>query len=178
MNALISFSTSVRKHFTYISAFLSAEVKSRTQGSRPRPRTQKKIRDQGQGQECSRPRPRTKDTNASVFLKKKGLKNCFSLDLKKKKKRSRKTFFSRSTKFQPFKKLCCPRAENRAIFEDLRLRGQGLENVSSRTSSRPRTSSRTPPLLIRLVLYQHLNSPIAYHKHNQFSSWAMCEFRC
>ena len=34
------------------------------------------------------------------------------------------------------------------IFEDLRLRdrGQGLKNMSSRTSSRPRTSSRTPPL--------------------------------
>ena len=54
-----------------------------------------------------------------------------------------------------FKKQCCPRAEDRAIFEDLRpqgqdqgldLRGQGLQNVSLR----PRTSSRTPPLLVRL----------------------------
>ena len=35
----------------------------------------KKIR--GQGQECSRPRPRTKDTNASVFLRKKVLKFFF-----------------------------------------------------------------------------------------------------
>ena len=35
----------------------------------------------------------------------------------------------------------CPRAEDMAIFEDLRLRGQGLQNVSSRTSS------RTPPLV-------------------------------
>ena len=28
------------------------------------------------------------------------------------------------TKFQLFKKECCPRAEDRAVFEDLRLRGQ------------------------------------------------------
>ena len=67
-------------------------MESRTQGSRPRPRTQKnseaKAEDslsedrtsQGQGQECSRPRPRTKDTGASV----------------PKKKRSSKIFFRRS----------------------------------------------------------------------------------
>ena len=55
----------------------------------------KKI--QGQGQECSRPRPRTKDTNASVFLRKKVLENFFRRSPKK--KRSRKTFFRRSTKF-------------------------------------------------------------------------------
>ena len=43
------------------------------------------------------------------------------------------------------KKKCCPRAEDRAIFEDLRLRGQGqeLQNVSSAS----RTSSKTLPLL-------------------------------
>ena len=59
------------------------------------------------------------------------------------------------TKFQLFKKQYCSRAKDREIFEDLRLRGQGqgldlrsqgqgLQNVSSR----PRTFSRTPPLLI------------------------------
>ena len=64
-------------------------------------------------------------------------------------------FWRLPTKFQLFKKQCCPRAEDRAIFEDLRLRGQGqgldlrgqgqgLQNVSSR----PRTSSRAPPLII------------------------------
>ena len=47
-------------------------------------------------------------------------------------------------------KNCFYRAEDRAIFEDLRLRGQGLQNVSSRSSSRPRTSSRTPPLGITI----------------------------
>ena len=53
-------------------------------------------------------------------------------------------FWRFPTKFQLFKKFPCPRAEDRAIFENLRLRGQGqgLENVSAR----PRTSSRTPPL--------------------------------
>ena len=130
----------------------------------------------GQGQECSRPRPRTKDTSASALQKKKkvftkifqaiskkkkkkkkGLHKNFSSDLHK--KTFSKKFFNRSTKFQQFKKYCCPRAEDRPIFKDLRPRGQGqgldlrgqgqgLQNVSSRTSSRPRTSSRTPPLAI------------------------------
>ena len=63
------------------------EVVSRTQGSRPRPRTPKKSEakdslsedrtSRGQGQECSRPRPRTKDTGASVLKKKKVFKNFF-----------------------------------------------------------------------------------------------------
>ena len=53
-------------------------MESRTQGSRPRPRTQKKFEakdslsedrpSRGQGQECSRPRPRTQ---AQVLSKKK-----------------------------------------------------------------------------------------------------------
>ena len=65
-------------------------VESRMQGSRPRPRTQKKSEakdnlsedrpSRGQGQECSRPRPRTKDTAANV-LRKKGLQKSFSGNL-------------------------------------------------------------------------------------------------
>ena len=61
-----------------------AEVESRTQGLRPRPRTQKKFQakdslsedknSQGQGQNCLR--PRTKDTNVNV-LQKKVFKNFF-----------------------------------------------------------------------------------------------------
>ena len=62
-------------------------MESRTQGSRPRPRTQKKSEAKakdslfedrtsgGQGQECSR--PRTEDTDASVLLKKRFFKNIF-----------------------------------------------------------------------------------------------------
>ena len=67
---------------------LLPEVKSRTQGSRPRPRTQKNLRPRprtalprGQGQECSRPRPRTQ---AQVFSKKRSSK-IFSADLRKRK---------------------------------------------------------------------------------------------
>ena len=64
------------------------EVESRTQGSRPRPRTQKKSEakakdslsedkpSRGQGQECSRPR-----TQPQVFSKKKGLQKSFSGNL-------------------------------------------------------------------------------------------------
>ena len=65
------------------------EMESRTQGSRPTPRTQKKSEakakdslsedrtSRGQGQQCSRPRPRTKDTGASVLPKKNVFKNFF-----------------------------------------------------------------------------------------------------
>ena len=135
------------------------ELESRTQGSWPRPRTQKKSEakakdslsedrpSRGQGQECSRPWPRTKNTGACV-IQKKVFKNFFQ------------AIFNIST----IQKKVCPRAEDRAIFEDLRPRGQGqgLQNVSSRTSSRPKTSSRTPPLFIKTKTkqskrYFHLN---------------------
>ena len=133
-------------------------MKSRTQGSRLRPRTQKQSKAKDslsedrpsrcREQECSR--PRTKDTGASV-LKKKVFKIFFRRSPEKKnvfkiffrrfpKKRSSKIFFRLSTKFYQFKKYCCPRTKDRAIFENLRLQdqgldlqGQGLQNVSSRT---------------------------------------------
>ena len=69
----------------------NSEVESRTQGSRPRPRTPKKSEakakdslfedkpSRGQGQECSRPRPRTKDTAASALQKKKVFKKFFQM---------------------------------------------------------------------------------------------------
>ena len=55
-------------------------------------------------------------------------------------------------KFLLFKKCCCPRAEDRAIFEDLRLRGhgQGHQNVSS----------RTPPLPIMLLCSTHIENSV------------------
>ena len=71
----------------------SAEVESRTQGSRPRPRTQKKIRGQGQGQPfrgqtLSRPRTGMLEAKAKdqghrckSSPKKKGLQKFFSGDL-------------------------------------------------------------------------------------------------
>ena len=155
---------------------LYTEVQSRTQGSRPRPRTQKNPRPRPR---TAFPRTDTleaKDrnargqgpwTHAQVLSKKKkkGLQKFFSGDLQKKKglhknlssdlhkKTFSKKFFKRSTNFEQFKKYCCPRAEDRAIFEDLRPRGQGqgLQNLSS----------RTPPLAIYLtfvsVALVHIN---------------------
>ena len=95
---------------------------------------------------------------------KKGLQNFFSGVLQKKvfkqffqaisKKKIFKNFFQVIYKILTIQKYYCPRAEDKVIFEDLRLReqsqgldlrgrGHGLQNVSSR----PRTSSRTPPLV-------------------------------
>ena len=107
-----------------------------------RPRTgmiETKAKDQGHKRKCFPKKIFTKIFQA--ISKKKGLHKNFSSDLHKKK--FSKKFFKRSTKFEQFKKYCCPRAEDRPIFEDLKPRGQGLQNVSSR----PRTSSRTPPLM-------------------------------
>ena len=120
----------------------SREHKARGQGQGHKKKSEAKAKDslsedrlsRGQGQECSRPRPRTKDTSASA--------------LQKKKKRSSQNFLGDLQKKKVFTKIF----EDRPIFEDLRprgqgqgldLRGQGLQNVSSR----PRTSSRTPPLV-------------------------------
>ena len=84
-----------------------------------------------------------------MFLKKKnGLQKKVSDDLKKKsiqkifsgklQTKVFKNFFQanrQSAKFLHFKKLGCPRAEDRTIFENLGLRGQGLQDVSSKTPS-------------------------------------------
>ena len=119
-------------------------------------------RGQGQG-------PRTQ---AQVLSKKKVFTKIFQA-ISKKKKRSSQKFFKRFSKnvfqknFQALHKLLTiqkivlsssrgqanfrgleasrPRGQGQGL--DLRGQGQGLQNVSSRTSSRPRTSSRTPPLL-------------------------------
>ena len=144
------------------------EVESWTQGSRTQKISEVKAKDRTSRDQGQEPR-----AHAQVFSQKKGLQNFFSGDLKNEKvfkkffrrKRSSNFFFQVistwgkqekifanfprgfwrfPTKFQRFKKLCCPRAEDRAIFEDLRLRGQGQGHQN--VSSRPRTSSRTPPL--------------------------------
>ena len=138
---------------------LPSEVESRTHGSRPR--TQKKIRGQGQsqgqhfrGQTLSRPRTgmleaKAKDTSASALQKNnRSSKNFFQAFSSKK---HLKFFFRRPTKFQQFKKKCCPRAENRAIFEDLRPRGQGLE-LRGQGQGLQNVSSRTPPL-VAIIFY-------------------------
>ena len=135
-------------------------MKSRTQGSRPRPRprTQKNPRPRprtvfprtdtlgakdrnARGQE-----PRTQ-TQVLSKQKKKVLHKKFSADLrKKKKKRSSQKFFRRSPQKNVFQKIFQAlhkiltiqkillfSSRSRPIFEDLRLRGQELQNVSSTT---------------------------------------------
>ena len=90
---------------------------------------------------------------SSVLQKKKGFQK--NLSGRSPKKKVFKIFFRRSPaknvlqnffqaiyKISTIQKKCCPRAEDRTIFEDLRPRGQGLQNVSS----------RTPPLL-NIIVY-------------------------
>ena len=77
-------------------------MESRTQGLRPRPRTQKKPEakakdslsedrhSRGQGQECWR--PRTKDTSASALQKKRSSQKFFRRSIKTKKRHLHKNF--------------------------------------------------------------------------------------
>ena len=122
------------------------------------------AKDQGHKHKCS-PKKKKK-----VFAK---IFQAISKKNKKKKKRSSQKFFKRSPRKNVFQKIfqalhkilsiqkivlsssrgqanfrgleaSRPRGQGQGL--DLRGQGQGLQNVSSRTSSRPRTSSRTPPL--------------------------------
>ena len=119
------------------------EVESRTQGSRQRSRTQKNPR--------PRPKPRTTHPRTDFFeAKDRNAKDQWHKRKCSPKKKSSKIFFGRSQKkvfkifFQAFsskirhskiffqaiykistiQKKCCPRAEDRPIFEGLRPRGQ------------------------------------------------------
>ena len=152
-------------------------MEPRTQGSRPRP--QKKIRGQGQeqpskgrpsqsqGQECSRPRPQ-----AQVIYKKKVFKNFFQAISKKKvfkkffkpfpgeKNKIRlckfyAAFLAFSNKILTVQIVVLSSSKGRAIFADLRLRGhgQGLQNVSLRTSL------GTPLLLFISISFTYLHFP-------------------
>ena len=128
----------------YFHVLCETEVESRTQGSRLRPRTQKK----------SGPRPRTafprtdtleaKDRNArgqgqgprtqAQVLSKKGLHKNFSGDLQKKKGLP-KNFSSDLHKILTIQKIVLSSSRGQANFRGLEARGQGqgLQNVSSRT---------------------------------------------
>ena len=124
---------------------LESEVESRTQGLRPRPRTQKKSEAKdshfedrhslGQGQKCSR--PRTKDTSASA--------------LQKKKKSSQK-FFKRSPLKNIFQKIFQALHKILTIQKIVLSSSRGQANFRGLEASRPRPrtsnlSSRTPPLI-------------------------------
>ena len=127
--------------------FDESEVESRTQGSRPRPRTQKKSEakdslsedrhSRGQGQECSRPRPRTQ---AQVLSKKKrGLHKNLLGDLHKKKKRSSQKFFKRSPQKNVFQKIFQALHKILTIQKIVLSSSRGQANFRVLEASRPRT---------------------------------------
>ena len=91
-------------------------MESRTQGSRPRPRTQKKIRGQGQG-------PRTQ---AQVFSKKK--------------KRSTKIFFRQSPNKKVIKNFFQAIYKTLAIKKILLSLSRGQGNFRGLEASKPKTS--------------------------------------
>ena len=97
-------------------------------------------------------------TQAPVFSKKKkkSSKKLFTRSQKKGLRKFSARFLAFSYEILSFQKIVLSSAKDRATFEDLKLRGQGLDlrgpdqrlqNVSLRMSSRPRMTSRTPPLL-------------------------------
>ena len=141
-------------------------MESRTQGQgqghkknlrpRPRPRTalprtdplEAKAKDQGHKRKCS-PKKRCSEKNFRRSQKKKVFRKFFQEICRK--NRFPNNFSGAPQTFNNSKNSAV--LEDRAIFEGLGLRGQGqgLQIVSSRTSSKPRTSSRTPPLLLIII---------------------------
>ena len=138
---------------------------SRTQGSRPRPRTQKKSEakeslsedrhSRRQGQKCSR--PMTKDTSASALQKKKIITKIFQAISKKKtkifqaifkKKRSSQKFFRRPPQKNVFQENFQALLRILTIQKIVLSSSQGQANFRGLEASRPRTSLRTPPLVI------------------------------
>ena len=95
------------------------------------------------------------------FQQKTSSKIFFQTISKKKKKRTKRSsqgFWRFPTKILTLQKIELSSAEDMAIFEDLillgqglDLRGQGLKDVSLRTSSRPKTSLNTPSLILIIV---------------------------
>ena len=165
---------------------MPAEVESRTQGSRPRLRTQKKSeakakdslsedrRSRGQGKECSRPRPRTKDTKRRCSPKKKKKRSSqkfFRRSPKKKKKKKKKVFtkifqaISTKKRF-PSNFSSAPQnfniPKNSAVLEPRtgqfsRTRGQGQGlDLRGQGQGLQIVSSRTPPLCACMVMLLHI----------------------
>ena len=138
-------------------------MESRTQGSRPRPRTQKKSEakdslsedrhSRGQGQECSRPRPRTKDTSASAPKKKKGLYKKF-FRRSPKKKRSSPKFFKRSPPKNVFQKIKIFQALHKilTIQKIVLSSSRGQANFRGLEASRPRPRTSKSVLEAKYVL--------------------------
>ena len=120
-------------------------MESKTQGSRPRPRTQKKSEakdslfedrhSRGQGQECSRPRPRTQAQVLSI-----------EGDLKKKKKRSSQKFFKRSPQTNVFQKIF------QALHKILTIQKIVLSSSRGQASFRGLEASRPRPRTSKCIL--------------------------
>ena len=120
------------------------EVESRTQGSRPRLRTQKKSEakdslsedrhSRGQGQECSR----TKDTSASALRKKKGSSQKFIRRSTKKKRPSQK-FFRQSPQKNVFQKIFQILHKILTVQKIVLSSSRGQANFRGLEASRPRT---------------------------------------
>ena len=138
---------------------------SRTQGSRPR-------------------------TQAQVFSKKKVLKFFFrrSLKIKKDLRKFSARFLAFSNKILTIEKIVLYSADDRAIFEDLRLRGQRLQNQrwsrghkargqghkkirgqgQGQTLSRPRTQAQV--LCKKKGLHKNFSGDLQKKIHKNFSS--------
>ena len=156
LRAIMHAPTPIKKHLKHFSSndrvdrYLSTEVESRTQGSRPR--TQKnseaKAKDslsedrhsRGQGQECSRPRPRTKDTKRKCSPKKKKKRSPqkFFRRSKKKKKRSSQKFFRRSPLKNVFQKIFQALHKILTFQKIVLSSSRGQANFRGLEASRPR----------------------------------------
>ena len=82
----------------------------------------------GQGQECSR--PRTKDTSASVLQKKRSSQKFFR---RSPEKNDFQKIFQALHKLLTIRKIVLSSSRGQGNFRGLDLRGQGFQNVSSRT---------------------------------------------
>ena len=115
----------------------------------------KKFR--GQGQTLSRPRPRTKDTSVSVLKKKRSSKIFFQAisTCEKQKKGLRKfsaRFLALSNKISRVRKIVLSSSRGRSNFRGLEASRPRLKTSKSLfedvlEAKKPRTSSRTSPLL-------------------------------
>ena len=132
----------------------------------PRPRAKDQLLEnrhsRGQGQEGSRPRP--KDTRLKCSPKKGLQKVFFRRSLKKGLCKFCARFLKFSNKILPIQKIVLSSTKDRAIFEDLRLRGQGqgldlrgrgLQNLLSRISPLVLTFSFCCCALDTESCYQH-----------------------
>ena len=115
-------------------------MESRTQGSRPRPRTQKNPRTDP---------PEAKDTSASA-LQKKRLQNNFSGDVKK--VGLQKKFLGYLQKKNVFQKIFQALHKLLTTQTIVLSSSRGQDNFRGLEASRPRTSSRTSPL--ELTVFQ------------------------